>query len=79
MGTAKSERHAKVPHDLMTVREVAKYLRVKPSTIYEWAKDGKIPAAKVGRLWRFHREEIDAWVRSGGGNPKEQQRGKAGR
>ena len=49
---------------LITVTEVAEYLRVKRSTVYEWAKDGKIPAAKVGRLWRFDREEIEAWVKS---------------
>jgi len=51
---------------IMTVEEVAEYLRVRPSSVYEWAKTGKMPAAKVGRLWRFHREEIDAWVRNGG-------------
>lgn len=55
--------------ELMTVDEVAEYLRVKPSSVYEWAQNGKIPAAKVGRLWRFHRDEIEAWVRSGGGLP----------
>ena len=49
---------------LITVTEVAEYLRVKRSTVYEWAKEGKIPAAKVGRLWRFDREEIEAWVKS---------------
>lgn len=51
---------------LMTVEEVAEFLRVRPSTVYDWAKDGKIPASKVGRLWRFHRDEIDEWVRNGG-------------
>jgi len=53
-------------NELMTVEEVAAYLRVRPSSVYEWAKAGKMPAAKVGRLWRFHREEIDLWVREGG-------------
>jgi excisionase family DNA binding protein len=50
----------------MTVEEVAEYLRVRPASIYGWAKAGKMPAAKVGRLWRFHREEVDTWVRNGG-------------
>ena len=49
----------------MTVEEVADYLRIKPSTVYEWAKQGKIPAVKMGRLWRFGREEIEAWVKGG--------------
>ena len=52
--------------DLLTVEEVAQYLRVKRSSVYEWAQAGKIPAAKIGRLWRFHRGEIEAWVRRGG-------------
>ena len=52
--------------ELMTVQEVAEYLRVKPSSIYEWAKNGKIPGVKVGRLWRFKREQIDEWLRKGG-------------
>jgi len=61
---------------LMTVEEVAEFLRVRPSTVYDWAKDGKIPASKVGRLWRFHRDEIDEWVRNGGlqGKARDSQR-----
>ncbi len=46
---------------LIAVDEVAEYLRVKVTTVYEWAKEGKIPAAKVGRLWRFDGGEIDRW------------------
>jgi excisionase family DNA binding protein len=57
------------PRELLTVEEVADFLRVRPSTVYEWAKDGRIPASKVGRLWRFSREEIEAWVRNGGTQP----------
>jgi len=48
---------------LMTVEDVAEYLRVKTSTVYEWAKDGKLPGAKVGRLWRFQREQISQSMR----------------
>lgn len=51
---------------LMTVEEVSDYLRVRPATIYEWAKQGKIPAVKMGRLWRFEIEKIEAWVKNGG-------------
>jgi len=54
----------KMTDKLIAVDEVAEYLRVKVTTVYEWAKEGKIPAAKVGRLWRFDREEIEAWVKS---------------
>ncbi|MEO0474247.1 MAG: helix-turn-helix domain-containing protein [Bacteroidota bacterium] len=45
----------------MTVEEVAKYLKMKPQTIYGWAQKGIIPAAKIGKEWRFRRDIIDAW------------------
>jgi len=46
----------------MTVEEVARYLRLKPQTIYKWAQNGKIPAAKLGKEWRFKKTLIDAWI-----------------
>lgn len=47
---------------LMTIEEVADYLRVKKRTIYEWLKSGKIPAIKAVGQWRFKREKIDEWL-----------------
>lgn len=47
--------------EIMTIEEVAKYLKMKPQTIYTWAQNGKIPAAKIGKEWRFRRDIIDAW------------------
>jgi PTS system nitrogen regulatory IIA component len=47
--------------DIMTLEEVAKYLKVKPQTIYTWAQDSKIPAAKLGKEWRFRKSVIDLW------------------
>jgi excisionase family DNA binding protein len=47
--------------DLMTVRELAQYLRCHPSSIYKLLKESKIPAFKVGNDWRFKREAIDEW------------------
>jgi excisionase family DNA binding protein len=46
---------------IMTLEEVAKYLRVKPQTIYTWAQEKKIPAAKLGKEWRFKKSMIDKW------------------
>jgi excisionase family DNA binding protein len=46
---------------IMTLEEVADYLRVKPQTIYTWAQENKIPAAKIGREWRFRKAVIDKW------------------
>jgi excisionase family DNA binding protein len=45
----------------MTLEEVAAYLRLKPQTIYSWAQEGKIPAAKLGKEWRFRKSIIDEW------------------
>ncbi len=45
--------------DIMTLEQVAKYLRLKPQTIYKWVQDGKIPAAKIGKEWRFRKRIID--------------------
>lgn len=47
--------------EIMTIEEVAAYLRLKPQTIYAWAQEGKIPAAKLGNQWRFKRSVIDRW------------------
>ena len=53
-----------VYQQLMTIEEVAEYLRVKKRTIYEWLKNGKIPAIKAVGQWRFKKEKIDAWLDS---------------
>ena len=45
----------------MTLEEVAKYLKLKPQTIYTWAQNNKIPAAKLGKEWRFRKSIIDRW------------------
>ncbi|SHK03220.1 DNA binding domain-containing protein, excisionase family [Tangfeifania diversioriginum] len=47
--------------EIMTLEEVAKYLKVKPQTIYTWAQNNKIPAAKLGKEWRFKKTVIDKW------------------
>jgi excisionase family DNA binding protein len=47
--------------DIMTLEEVAEYLKLKPQTIYTWAQEKKIPAAKLGKEWRFKKSIIDEW------------------
>ena len=51
--------------ELMTVEEVADYLRVTEKTIYRLLRRGKIPATKVGRQWRFQKAAIDEWLHQG--------------
>jgi excisionase family DNA binding protein len=45
----------------LTVRNVAEYLHVHPSTIYRLLKNKQLPAFRVGSDWRFDRQEIDRW------------------
>ena len=47
--------------EIMTLEEVAKYLKLKPQTIYTWAQEKRIPAAKLGKEWRFKKSIIDKW------------------
>ena len=49
----------------LSVEEIAGYLGVKRDTVYKWIDRKKMPAHKVGSLWKFKKEEIDEWVRSG--------------
>lgn len=50
--------------DILTILEVAKYLKVAERTVYRLAAAKKIPAFKVGGAWRFSRSEIDHWIKS---------------
>jgi len=47
---------------VMTVKEVADYLRVNQRTVYRLAGDRKLPGFKVGTTWRFKRADIDRWI-----------------
>jgi excisionase family DNA binding protein len=49
----------------LSLEEIAQHLGVKKDTVYKWLAAKKIPAHKVGRLWKFDKAEIDAWVKSG--------------
>lgn len=59
---------------IMTVKEVAKYLRMHETTIYRMASEGDLPAYKVGNRWRFKKERIDEWLLSQENNNKKSQR-----
>jgi excisionase family DNA binding protein len=48
---------------VMTVEELADYLKMKVVTIYKHAQEGKIPGFKVGSKWRFKKETIDEWIK----------------
>jgi excisionase family DNA binding protein len=49
-------------HEILTLEEVAHYLRLKPQTIYKWAQEKRIPAVKLGKEWRFRKSILDRWL-----------------
>ncbi|GHV90728.1 PTS fructose transporter subunit IIA [Spirochaetia bacterium] len=51
-----------IDDDILTIEEVAKYLRVSERTVYDWAQKGDIPSGKIGTVWRFKKSEIEKWV-----------------
>jgi excisionase family DNA binding protein len=48
--------------EILTIRQVADYLKVTERTIYRLAAAKKIPAFKVGGTWRFRKADIDSWI-----------------
>ncbi|OQX18434.1 MAG: transcriptional regulator [Desulfobulbaceae bacterium A2] len=49
----------------LSVDEIAEYLGIKRDTAYKWISDKHMPAHKVGRLWKFKKQEVDEWVKCG--------------
>ena len=49
---------------VLTALELAKYLRIHPTTVYKLAKRGELPAFKIGGDWRFNRASIEKWLES---------------
>lgn len=52
----------KVSDEILTIKEMAAYLKVAEKTIYRLAGSKKLPGFKVGGIWRFKRSEIDHWI-----------------
>ena len=50
--------------DILTLEELHGYLKIPKPTLYAMAQGGRIPAAKVGKHWRFRRADIDEWLKA---------------
>jgi len=50
------------PGDVLTIKELSVYLKIPKSTLYKLVREGKVPAQKVGRHWRFRKKAIDRWL-----------------
>ena len=49
--------------EILTAKEVAEYLSIHPLTVHKYAREGKIPAFKIGTDWRFHKKYIERWIK----------------
>ena len=49
-------------NEIMTIKQVAEYLKVSPRSIYKLVKDGAIPTFRIMNMWRFERSKIDQWI-----------------
>jgi len=52
--------------DILTIGELAEYLKIPKSTLYKLAQERRIPGQKVGRHWRFHKDAINRWLQQSG-------------
>lgn len=57
-----SLRPLKESAQLMTVRELSRYLRIHPATLYRLAKTRQLPGFKIGDSWRFDPERVSRWL-----------------
>ena len=60
-GGRRMEKQERRP-TIMTLEEVARFLRLNKSTIYRMAREGTLPAWKLGNVWRFKKEAIEDWI-----------------
>ena len=49
----------------LSVAEICTYLGIKRDTVYKWISEKKLPAHRVGKLWKFKMSEVDEWVKNG--------------
>jgi len=63
--------------EIVTTKELAKYLRLHEITICKYAAEGKIPAVRVGGVWRFDKEAIDKWISEGHKTPQKVKKSRA--
>ncbi|MEP9410169.1 MAG: helix-turn-helix domain-containing protein [Candidatus Brocadia sp.] len=48
--------------NIMTIKQVAEYLKISPRTVYKLVKKGAIPSFKIMNMWRFEQSKIDRWI-----------------
>ncbi len=74
--TRKGDSAAKTARRVLTVRELADYLRVHPSTVYRLLRTNQLPGFRIGSDWRFNIEVIDQWCTREGASASRGARGR---
>lgn len=62
----KLEKMTEIEDRWLSINEICKYLGVSNDTVYKWIDKHDMPAHRMGRLWKFKKEQVDAWVEAGG-------------
>jgi|LSQX01.1.fsa_nt_gb excisionase family DNA binding protein len=57
--------------EIMSLDELARYLKVSKSTLYKQVQQGGLPGQKVGKQWRFHKIAVDEWLRKNPQGPQD--------
>ena len=47
---------------ILTIRDVAEYLRMSEATVYRLVRDGRLPVVRIGKTWRFRKDLLDDWL-----------------
>ncbi|MBE6388346.1 MAG: helix-turn-helix domain-containing protein [Lentisphaerae bacterium] len=49
----------------LSLKEITEYLGIRRETVYRWIEQREMPGHRIGKLWKFKKDEVDAWVKSG--------------
>lgn len=58
----------------LSVEEICDYLGIKRDTVYKWINEKSMPAHRMGRLWKFKKDEVDEWVKAGGASDRSEEK-----
>jgi excisionase family DNA binding protein len=56
----------------LSLNEICEYLGVSNDTVYKWIEKHALPAHRMGRLWKFKKDDVDIWVKAGGATSQAQ-------
>jgi excisionase family DNA binding protein len=62
---------AEIDDRWLSVDEICKHLGIGKDTVYKWIDKHGMPAHRMGRLWKFKKDQVDAWVEAGGAASQE--------